>query len=71
MEIKKWTYEEYPDFTEEVAGAVRIATTGYQHLKQCKKEVYLYLLEGADHGGIEFWSEEIQEIVEKFIKEHI
>lgn len=26
----------------------------------------LYLLEGADHGGSEFWTEETQEIVVKF-----
>lgn len=28
MEIKKWTYEEFPEFTEEVEGAERISTTG-------------------------------------------
>ena len=28
MEIKEWTYEEYPAFEEEVEGAVRIPTTG-------------------------------------------
>ena len=28
MEIKDWTYEEYPSFDEEVEGAVRILTSG-------------------------------------------
>ena len=28
MEIKKWTYEEFPEFTEEVEGAERISITG-------------------------------------------
>ena len=28
MEIKPWTYEEFPELTEEVKGAVRIKTTG-------------------------------------------
>lgn len=28
MEIKEWTYEEYPSFEEYVDGAVRIHTSG-------------------------------------------
>ena len=28
MEVKNWTYEEYPAFTEPVDGVVRIATSG-------------------------------------------
>ncbi len=28
MEIKAWTYEEYPGYSEEVPGAVRLKTTG-------------------------------------------
>lgn len=37
MEVKEWTYEEFPEFAEEVEGAERIPTTGdeigvfYQH----------------------------------------
>ena len=46
----------------------RISVLVYQHLKQCRKDVQLYLLEGADHGGSEFWSEEIQEIAMKFFQ---
>ncbi|MDE6890472.1 MAG: alpha/beta hydrolase, partial [Lachnospiraceae bacterium] len=28
MEVKEWTYEEFPEFTEEVEGARTISTTG-------------------------------------------
>ena len=44
----------------------RVSVAVYQKLKHCKKDVQLYLLEGADHGGSEFWSEEIQKIVIEF-----
>jgi len=40
----------------------------YQKLKACGKNVRLYLLEGADHGGAEFWTEEVCNIVDNFIK---
>ena len=40
----------------------------YNHLKQCGKSVKLYLLEGADHGGSEFWTEEMQEIMIRFMQ---
>lgn len=39
----------------------------YKKLKECGKDVSLYLLEGADHGGSEFWTEEIQTIIIKFM----
>lgn len=45
----------------------RVSVTVYNRLKQCGKDVQLYLLEGADHGGSEFWTEEIQEIVIRFL----
>lgn len=44
----------------------RVSVTVYNRLKECGKEVRLYLLEGADHGGSEFWTEEIQKIVIEF-----
>lgn len=47
----------------------RISVTVYQQLRKCKKQAELYLLEGADHGGSEFWSEEIQTIVIRFLEE--
>lgn len=40
----------------------------YQKLKACKKEAELYLIEGADHGGAEFWTEEMCEIADQFMK---
>lgn len=47
----------------------RVSVEVYNSLKQCGKDAKLYLLEGADHGGSEFWTEEIQEIIIKFIEE--
>ena len=44
----------------------RVSVVIYRRLRQCKKDVQLYLLEGADHGGSEFWTEEIQNIVMQF-----
>ena len=48
----------------------RVSVDVYNRLKQCDKDVKLYLLEGADHGGSEFWTEEIQQIVVDFIEEN-
>lgn len=48
----------------------RVSVEVYKRLKQCGKDVKLYLLEGADHGGSEFWTEEIQKIVIKFIEDN-
>lgn len=48
----------------------RVSVEVYNRLKQCGKDVKLYFLEGADHGGSEFWTEEIQEIIIKFMEEH-
>lgn len=45
----------------------RVSVAVYNRLKHCGKDVQLYLLEGADHGGSEFWSEEIQEILVEFL----
>ena len=39
----------------------------YNQLKRCGKDVALYLLDGADHGGAEFWTSEILDIVQEFI----
>ena len=47
MEIKKWTYEEYPSFDEEVESAVRIHTTGDE------KGTYIYSnVEYANMDGV-------------------
>lgn len=43
----------------------------YEKLKECGKEVDLYLLKGADHGGSEFWTETTLGLMEKFIRKHM
>ena len=40
----------------------------YRRLKETGKEAYLYLIRGADHGGAEFWTEEVCGIADRFIK---
>lgn len=40
----------------------------YRHMKSLGKPAELYLLEGADHGGAEFWTPEVLDIVEKFCR---
>ena len=52
--------------TYELVSGRAIPVTVYQKLKSCGKDVRVYLLEGADHGRSEFWTEETQEIVVKF-----
>lgn len=40
----------------------------YRQLKKCGKDVQLYLVKGADHGGAEFWTDPVLDIVEGFLK---
>lgn len=47
----------------------RVSVEVFNRLKQCGKEVKLYFLEGADHGGSEFWIEEMQQIIIQFMEE--
>jgi hypothetical protein len=37
-------------------------------MKRCGKEVQLYLVEGGDHGGAEFWTPQVLDIVDEFIQ---
>jgi hypothetical protein len=37
-------------------------------LKKYHKEVQLYMLEGADHGGSEFFSDKVLDIMEAFLQ---
>ena len=37
-------------------------------MKACGKDVRLYLLEGADHGGAEFWTEKMCNLAHEFIQ---
>lgn len=40
----------------------------YNQLKEADKKVIFYEIEGSDHGGVEFWSEEILDIIDLFIE---
>lgn len=40
----------------------------YRTMKKYGKDVKLYLIKGADHGGAEFWSEKVLDIIDEFIK---
>lgn len=40
----------------------------YQKLKACGKTASLYLLEGADHGGAEFWEEPVCHAADSFMR---
>ena len=42
----------------------------YRRLRECGKETQLYLLRGADHGNAEFWTDEVNAIVDAFIRRH-
>ena len=42
----------------------------YRRLRECGKETELYLLHGADHGNAEFWTDEVNAIVDTFIRRH-
>lgn len=40
----------------------------YRKLRECGKDARIIFLRGADHGGGEFWSEEVLQIVDGFVK---
>ena len=40
----------------------------YRQMKKCGKDVRLYFIKGADHGGAEFWTDQVIDIVDAFIK---
>jgi len=41
----------------------------YRRMKAVGKDAQLYLVKGANHGGAEFWTDQILDIVDAFIKE--
>lgn len=43
----------------------------FKRLRECGYDAKLYLLEGADHGGAEFWTESIIDIEDEFIKQNV
>ena len=49
----------------------RCSVNLYRRLQETGHESYLYLLRDADHGGPEFWTREVLEIVDEFIKAHL
>lgn len=49
----------------------KVSVIVYEALKKYNKDVQLYMLEGADHGGSEFFSDKILDIVEEFLKRNI
>ena len=49
----------------------KVSAVVYEALKKYHKEVQLYMLEGADHGGSEFFTERILDIIEEFIQSNI
>lgn len=40
----------------------------YRKMRSAGKEVQFYLVKGADHGGAEFWTSEVLDIVDTFIR---
>ena len=43
----------------------------YNALKQNDKSVVMYKLDGADHGGSPFWTEDVLKIVDDFFRKHL
>jgi acetyl esterase/lipase len=43
----------------------------HQRLAETGHESRLYLLRGADHGGPEFWTPEVLDLVEDFLREYV
>lgn len=49
----------------------RCTTLLHEHLVACGHESTLYLIKGADHGGPEFWTDEVLDIVDGFVRAHL
>ena len=49
----------------------KVSVVVYEALKKYNKDVKLYLLEGADHGGSEFFSDDVLDIIEEFLQKII
>ncbi len=43
----------------------------YNRLKECGKDVEFYFVKGADHGGAEFWTDQVLEIVDSFVRKNL
>lgn len=40
----------------------------YRQMKKCGKDVQLYFIKGGDHGGAEFWTDQVLDVVDGFLK---
>ena len=49
----------------------RQSTIVYNRLKECGKEAYLYYVAGGDHGGAEYWTDQVLSLEDEFIKKHL
>lgn len=49
----------------------KVSVVVYEALKKYNKDVKLYLLEGTDHGGSEFFSDNVLDIIEEFLQKII
>lgn len=54
--------------TKDRTVSARQSVSLYRKLISCNKEAYLYLLEGADHGGAEFWTDEACQVADRFMR---
>ena len=62
--IRIFIYAPYEDRIVNCEGSVIL----YRRMKECGKDVKLYLIEGADHGGNEFWTKQVVDIMDDFIQ---
>lgn len=46
----------------------KVSVAVYEVLKKYHNEVQFYMLEGADHGGSEFFSDKVLDIMEAFLQ---
>ena len=57
--------------TADIVVSPKCSVAVYNRLKECGKETELILLEGASHGGNEFWTDEVIDRVTAFIEKCI
>lgn len=54
--------------TKDRVVGTKISTELYKDMKEHGMDVRLYLIEGADHGGAEFWTDEMCSLADEFIR---
>ena len=55
--------------TKDRTVSTKISVLLYEALRAAGKDARMYLLRGADHGGAEFWTEPVLDLVEGFLRE--